>query len=62
MARPSRRPKYDLSELSLQIESDLKGVIRLGQMQAQLLRQVQTSLAQLTRDSEPLSPHEVARR
>lgn len=47
MARPSRPEKYDLSDLPLQIEKDLQGAIRLGQMQAELLRHVQASLAQL---------------
>lgn len=57
MARPSRREKYDLSELSLQIEKDLRGAIRLGQLQAVLLKQVQTSLSQLTlATQEPPSP------
>lgn len=48
MARPSRPEKYDLSDLPLQIEKDLRGAIRLGQMQAELLRHVQASLAQLS--------------
>lgn len=51
MARPSRPEKYDLSDLPLQIEKDLRGAIRLGQMQAELLRHVQASLAQLAQIS-----------
>jgi hypothetical protein len=52
MARPSRREKYDLSDLSLQIEKDLSGAIRLGQLQAELLKQVQASLSKLTLASQ----------
>ena len=48
MARPSRPEKYDLSDLSLQIEKDLRGAIQLGLMQAELLQHVQASLARLT--------------
>lgn len=48
MARPSRPEKYDLSDLPLQIEKDLRGAIQLGLMQAELLQHVLASLARLT--------------
>ena len=39
--------EYARWQLTLQIEKDLQGAIRLGMMQAQLIRQVQANLRQL---------------
>lgn len=55
MARQPRQSQYVRSDLILQIEKDLQGVVRLGQMQEQLIRQVRLNLQQLQTDSPPVA-------
>ena len=48
-SRASRSEDYDESAEILQIYHDLEGVLRLGQIQTELLKSVQTRLAAISK-------------
>ncbi len=56
MAKSQNRKQYDFPNAPLQIQQDLKGAILLGQMQLDLLKSVEASLAALTLGQKPSGP------
>ena len=53
MAKANRSNQYDESDTILQIQRDLEGAIRLGNMQAVLLKSVASHLSALIQSSNP---------